>query len=47
MFWLAIHMESLDIAKLLLEQSEILQRIVVNILRIAKIKKVEIEKSVV
>eukprot|EP00347_Sterkiella_histriomuscorum_P020408 403337919 len=47
MFWLAIHMESLDIAKLLLEKSDILMRIVVNILKIAKIKKIEIEKSVV
>ncbi|CDW88899.1 UNKNOWN [Stylonychia lemnae] len=45
MFWLAIHMETLDIAKTLLECSEILQRIAVNILKIAKIKKNEIEKS--
>ena len=42
MFWLAIHMETLEIGKVLLDNSEILKRIVLNILKIAKIRKNEI-----
>ena len=47
MFWLSVHLDQPDMAKSLLENSEILQKIVLNILRIVKIKKGEIEKNMI
>ena len=45
MFWLAMHNDSIKIAKELFEKSKVLQKIIGGALRIAKIAKREIEKT--
>ena len=47
MFWLAVHQECADIAIALIEHSEVLQSVVINILKIAKLRKSDIEKSLI
>ena len=42
-----LHMDMPEVSKYLLENSEILQKIVINILRIVKVKKAEIERTVI